>query len=209
MTLLMRLLRRMAKAPHQHRTGHDKRGSATGVVKDLFPENYDGEKVIFWDCETTGLNANRARIVSAAFLAKSGRCVSAVGNAEGYILRLIFSVFAGCRDCVFVGYNTEHFDLPFIRERARFLGFSLERSSIPMRRLDLFEIVNKNIGDRKFFSLKEACKEYKANARIRHRGKDVPRLAKEGKWGKILEHNLEDVAATKSLYEALIRAGKI
>jgi len=179
-------------------------------AKEPLVEKRDCEKVIFWDCETTGLlnNVEKSSVVSITFLASNGRRISAVGDAEGYILQLAFSVFMQYPDCLFVGYNTEQFDIPFITKRAEIIKYPEEEIALPTWNLDLFHVVNKD-RQGKWLSLSEACKYYGTGVHIKYSGKEVPELVKEGKWSKVLEHNIEDVVATKALYEALIKAGTI
>jgi len=181
------------------------------VVYSNVPPLKDGAaELVFWDCETTGLlrNVEGSRIVSATFLEDTGRRVSFVGDDEAGVLRRIFDVFRKYgSDCVFVGYNTLRFDIPFIEARADILGFSQEEILRPSRNLDLFSIVRSEIKRGKWPTLAEACRYFGADARIRYSGRDVLRFVEERQWDKVLEHNLEDVVAIRKLYYSLEKWG--
>lgn len=167
------------------------------------------KKYIFYDIETTGLNPIVNKVIGFAWADNNGRCDGVVSDDENYILKKIVEVFYDSDGATFVGFNNRRFDDNFVIVRMIKNGFSEENIRLFKRqkRVDLMNVVMRIICSSRFIGLSKSCELFGVEHDGKDTGRDVINYYIKGEYEKIYQHNIDDVRATRRLFNKLIESG--
>jgi len=152
------------------------------------------------DIETTGLDPFESRVVAVGYTNSDVRKVLMDEN-EHELLKSFMEDIIG-KNYVFVGYNIQYFDLPFLT--ARLLKNEESLAARDLRRfyrVDLMTVVQRYLRtNRKYCKLQEVCDFLGFRVPDDRTGSDIPLLYEKGNLEEIRRHCIADLRKTYELY---------
>jgi len=156
-------------------------------------------KKLIIDLETLGLAPFRGRIISIAVKnVDTGENQVFAGPTETILLENFWE-YVGDSGAVFIGFNSDDFDIPFLIKRSLIRNIKMKPI---IRSIDLRKIVNGF-----WFSYKRDIKGKLSDwAKVLHMavktesGSQVYKLYRKNDWYEIIKHNIEDIEITYALY---------